>query len=160
MTPPIKPLSLRAHNAEIVDALLRDGVGVRIRLSGHSMKPLLRTGSLVDFATGSTPKVGDIALLRFANGGDDKLVAHRVKALTPDGVWTQGDASTTRDPRVPHARVLATATAIHIRDGIALPLRNPPMRMLGLLLSAVYPSLVRAYRAVVPRKKEALGCAS
>lgn len=152
------PSSLRAPNAAVLGGLLSDGVDVRVRLTGHSMKPLLRTGSCLRFSTGSSPSVGDIVLLRVAHGCDDKLVAHRVLAVDAQYVWTKGDSSTTPDPPVPHARVLGAAAALEIRGRIAIPLRNAPMRSLGLVLSAWYPGLVRAYRRVVPRK-EPLPCA-
>lgn len=151
-------MSLRAHNHEILSAFLSDGVDLRVRLSGHSMKPLLRTGSVVRFSGASRAEVGDIVLLSFASGSHDKLVAHRVVAADDHQVWTQGDSSTTGDPPVPRARILATAASVEI-GGVALPLRNAIMRAIGLLLSAVYPSLVRTYRAVVPRK-DPLRCAS
>ncbi len=158
MDPQHSPMSLRAHNPKILSAFLNDGVDLRLRLSGHSMKPLLRTGSVLCFSGMATPQVGDIVLLSFANGGHDKLVAHRVVGMNTEYVWTQGDSSTTCDPPVSHARVLGTAVALEIR-GIALPLQNAPMRAIGLHLSAVYPGLVRVYRTLVPRKVE-LHCAS
>jgi len=159
MDPQYTPMSLRAQNPEIVTALLNDGVDVRVRLSGHSMKPLLRTGSVVRFSATPTPRVGDIVLLSVASGHRDKLVAHRVVAADGERVWTKGDSSATGDPPVPHTRVLGTAASLEIRNKVALPLCNPLMRALGLLFSARYPGLVRAYRTLVPRK-DALRCAS
>lgn len=168
MASPRTPMSLRAHNREILAAFLEDGVDIRVRLSGFSMKPLLRSGSVLRFSARVTPRVGDIVLLSFTNGAADrddarleqvKLVAHRVLALDDEYVWTKGDASGTQDPPVPRCRVLASATTLALGAAIAIPLRNAPMRALGLLTSSLYPRLVRAYRAVWPRK-DAFRCAT
>lgn len=153
------PTSLRAPNANVLGDLLEDGVNVRIRLSGHSMKPLLRTGSLLCFSPTSRPRVGDIILMRVANGGDDKLLAHRVLAVDDQHVWTKGDSSMTCDPPLPHTRVLGSAVALEVRGKFVIPLRNLPMRSIGLALSAIYPRLARVYRRLVPRKETRL-CAS
>jgi len=44
MASPSTPLSLRAHNREILAAFLEDGVDIRVRLSGFIMKPFMRAG--------------------------------------------------------------------------------------------------------------------
>ena len=162
------PIRLRAQNPEILAAFLEDGVDIRVRLSGFSMKPLVRSGAVLRFSARVTPRVGDIVLLSFTNGaadGDDarleqvKLVAHRVLALDDEHVWTKGDSSGTQDPPVPRSRVLASATTLETGGAIAIPLRNAPMRAMGLLANFLYPRLVRAYRTVWPRK-DAFRCAS
>ncbi len=158
------PLRLRAHNPEILTAFLEDGVDIRVRLSGFSMKPLVRSGSVLRFSARRTPRVGDIVLLSFPNGAPStpirqvKLVAHRVLALDDQHVWTKGDSSGTPDPAVPRSRVLASATTLETGGPIAIPLGNAPMRALGLLMSSWYPRLGRAYRTVWPRK-DVFGCA-
>ncbi|GMR22035.1 MAG: hypothetical protein BMS9Abin37_0361 [Acidobacteriota bacterium] len=166
-------LRLRAQNPEILTAFLEDGVDIRVRLSGFSMKPLMRSGSVLRFSAREMPRVGDIVLLSFSDGANRpsrastpirhaKLVAHRVLALDDDCVWTKGDSSGTPDPPVPWSRVLASATTLETGGAFAIPLGNGPMRALGLLMSSWYPRLVRAYRTVWPRKprKDAFGCAS
>jgi hypothetical protein len=154
-------MRLRAPNAEILAAFLEDGVDVRVRLSGSSMKPLMRSGSVLQFSARATPRVGDVVLLSFPGGEPTtaKLVAHRVLALDADDVWTKGDSSGTPDPPVPWSRVLGCATTLETRGGCALPLGNAPMRALGLLMSSLYPRVVRAYRTLWPRK-DGLRCAS
>jgi len=138
---------------------LKDGVDVRVRLSGHSMKPLLPTGALLCFSATSRPRVGDIVLVRVANGDDDKLLAHRVLAVDEVHVRTKGDSSTTCDPPLPHTRVLGSAVALEVRGRFTIPLGNAPMRSIGLALGTIYPRLARVYRRLVPRK-ETLPCAS
>jgi len=159
------PMRVRAQNPEILTAFLEDGVDIRVRLSGFSMKPLMRSGSVLRFSACGTPRVGDIVLLCFPNGAPTrpieqvKLVAHRVLALDDEHVWTKGDSSGTPDPPVPRSRVLASATTLETGGAIAIPLKNAPMRALGLLMSSWYPRLARAYRTVWPRK-DAFRCAS
>ena len=155
-------MGLGAHNPEILGVFLEDGVDIRVRLSGFSMKPLVRSGSVLRFSARMTPRVGDIVLLSFPNGATGKqvkLVAHRVLALDDEHVWTKGDSSGTQDPPVPRSRVLASATTLETGGAITIPLQNAPMRALGLLTSSFYPRLVRAYRTVWPRK-DAFRCAS
>ena len=127
-----------------------------------------RPGELrISVLFGFSPVFGpvDVVLLSFPNGEPTrhvKLVAHRVLALDDDYVWTKGDSSGTPDPPVPWSRVLACATTLETDGAFAIPLANAPMRALGLLMSSLYPRLVRAYRTVWPRKprKDAFGCAS
>jgi len=158
-------MGLRAHNHEILAAFLKDGVDIRVRLSGFSMKPLLRSGSVLRFSARTTPRVGDIVLLSVPNGAPDgdakqvKLVAHRVLALDDEHVWTKGDSSLAQDPPVSRSRVLASASTLETGGAITIPLQNATMRALGLLTSSFYPRLVRAYRTLWPRK-DALRCAS
>lgn len=158
MSSPHTPVRLRAQNPEIVAAFLEDGVDVRVRLSGFSMKPLLRSGALLRFSARVEPTVGDIVLLTLRGGTRAKLVAHRVLALDDEQVWTKGDSSRVEDPPQPRWRILAAATAIET-EAMTIPLRNAPMRALGLLSSALYPHLVSAYRTVWPRK-DVVQCSS
>ena len=161
------PIRLRAQNPEILAAFLEDGADIRVRLSGFSMKPLVRSGAVLRFSARVTPRVGDIVLLSFPNRAPGKqvkqvkLIAHRVLALDDEHVWTKGDSSGTQDPPVPRSRVLASATTLETGGALAIPLRNAPMRAMGLLsnLFFLYPRLVRAYRTVWPRK-DAFRCAS
>lgn len=156
-----EPLSLRAQNADIVAPFFDDGIDVRMRLTGFSMKPLVRSCALLRFSARPAPRVGDIVLLRFPDGADGavKLVAHRVVALDERQVWTKGDSSRAQDPPSPRESIVATALSIETKLGFSVPINNAPMRTVGLALSFVYPRLVRAYRTLWPRK-DALSCAS
>ena len=64
MASPRTPMSLRAHNREILAAFLEDGVDIRVRLSGFSMKPLVRSGSVLRFSARRTPRVVEDMPLR------------------------------------------------------------------------------------------------
>ena len=123
-------LSLRAPNPEIVAAFLQDGVDMRVRLFGSSMKPLVRAGSILRFSA-TEPVVGDIVLLRrFPNGATDKLVANRVVAIDDSTVTTKGDSSQAADPPMGRSGVLGTAIELEAAGGRITPLRNPWMRTL------------------------------
>ena len=142
---------------ELVSSLLSGGVDVRIRLSGSSMKPLVRSGSVLRFSAMTEPERGDIVLLHYP--GRELLVAHRILRVSQKSVWTKGDSCRTHDPPIARARVLGAAICLEV-GSIEIPLQNSTMRYLGRLASLVYPKLVRAFRAVFPAKprKDELSC--
>ena len=115
----------------------------------------LRPGTLVRFSARTTPVVGDIVLLRYPN---DKLVAHRVVGLDASWVQTKGDSCALPDGPVPSSHVIGCAVSLQAL--ISVPLRNFWMRRTGLLMSRLYPSLVRRYRSILPRKDETFAEAS
>jgi hypothetical protein len=132
--------------------MLGDGLVVRLKLTGWSMRPWLRSGAVVRFSSATAPVVGDIALTRHAN---DALVAHRIVAIGEDWVQTKGDACLASDARVPIASLIGCAVAVEApADGPALPLRNGLARALGKATNRAYPRLVKAFRALHPRKGE------
>ena len=130
--------------AELLSSLFRDGMDVRVRLRGWSMKPLVPSGSLVRFAPLrpiDTPAIGDVVLARMA---DDSLLAHRVVAIDAERIWTKGDACRTADGPLPRSSILARAVR---REGvIPVPLSNAVMRMLGRVVNRFYPLVVAAVR--------------
>jgi hypothetical protein len=133
--------------AELISSLLRDGIEVKVRLTGWSMKPLVPSGSVLRFAKGE-PSIGDVVLARLEN---DALVAHRVIARDRDRIWTKGDACRTADGPLPRESVIARAVR---REGkVPLPLSNVWMRYFGLAVNRLYPRLVALHtmvRALVP----------
>lgn len=158
MNPRSRSVCTSTRVPELVSSLLSGGLDVRIRLCGFSMKPLVRSGSVLRFSARAEPTTGDIVLLRYPG---QKLVAHRVLRLSEESVWTKGDSCRVPDPPVARARVLGAATCLEVGP-VAIPLQNRTMRSLGLLASLVYPKVVRAFRAVFPNKpgKDELSCAS
>lgn len=141
--------SPRMPSAALIASMLHEGREVRLRLTGWSMKPWLRSGALLRFAA-TQPVVGDIALTRHAN---DALVAHRIVALGADWVQTKGDACLAPDGRVPRASLIGCAVALDSRAlGLALPLGNALVRGLGQATNRAYPRLVRALRTLCPRR--------
>jgi hypothetical protein len=137
---------LSVPKAELLASLFREGLEVRLRLSGWSMKPLVPSGSVLRFSASGEPSIGDIVLARLAN---DRLVAHRVVALDSDRIWTKGDACMTKDGPVSRESVLARA--VRLEGSVPLQLSNVWMRALGLVVNRLYPRLVAGYRVLVPR---------
>ncbi len=142
--------SRSSRTAELLASFLREGIDVRLRLSGWSMKPLVPSGSLVRFSPAAQASIGDVVLARLPN---DALVAHRIIAVDADRIWTKGDACRTPDGPIPRACVIGRAVS---REGfLSLPLSNVWMRSIGLLVNHLYPRLVAAYRRLVPRGESA-----
>ena len=131
--------------AELLSSFFRDGMDVRLRLQGWSMKPLVPSGSLVRFSPLlplEAPAIGDVVLARMPN---DALLAHRVVAIDAERIWTKGDACRTADGPLPRTSVLARAVR---REGfVPLPLSNAVMRVFGRVVNRFYPLLVAAVRA-------------
>ena len=133
--------------AELLTGLLREGLDVRLRLRGWSMKPLVPSGSVLlfrGFSGSGEPSVGDVVLTRLPN---DALVAHRVIALDSERIWTKGDACRTADGPLPRESVIARA--VRLEGRISLPLSSVWMRALGLVVNRIYPRLVGGFRALV-----------
>lgn len=138
--------------AELVEDLLSDGLEVHLRVSGWSMKPCVRSGSVLRFSAASSPIVGDVVLTRLSN---DALVAHRVIQIEGDWIRTKGDACRTPDAPIRSSQVLGSAVRLEGR-AVSLPMRNRFVRRLGLALNRFYPMLVLAYRSLVPREGRSL----
>ena len=141
-----KGRSLPAPTAELLTWLLREGLDVRLRLSGWSMKPLVPSGSVLRFSGSGEPSIGDVVLALLPN---DALVAHRVIALDSNRIWTKGDACRTADGPLPRGSVIARA--VRLEGRVSLPLSNFWMRALGLVVNRLYPRLVGGFRVLVPR---------
>jgi hypothetical protein len=142
----ISPEGRILPKARLLTGLLRDGIDVRLRVSGWSMKPLVPSGSVLRFSGSGEPSIGDVVLARHPN---DVLVAHRVIAIDSDRIWTKGDACRTGDGPLPRRSVIARA--VRLEGWISLPLSNVWMRTFGLAVNRLYPRLVGWFRALVPR---------
>jgi len=138
--------SLSASSAELIASLLQDGLEVRVRLTGWSMKPLVPSGSVLRFSANGEPSIGDVVLARLEN---DALLAHRVVALDSDRIWTKGDACRTADGPISRQRVIARA--VRLEGAVSIPLSNVFMRWVGLVVNRLYPRLSAGYRVLVPR---------
>jgi Peptidase S24-like len=148
---PLSILSAKGTTSALVASLLGDGYDVRLRVTGWSMKPLIRSGSVLHFSASGSPRAGDVVLTRHANGS---LVAHRVIEIDGDWIRTKGDACRTADGRVQRSAVVACAVGWEGPVPFCLPLRGRFMRTAGLVLNRLYPLLVAAFRAAIPRKKQ------
>lgn len=140
--------------AELAESLLGSGWTVRLRVSGNSMKPLLRSGSVVRIEPASAlsqgPALGDIVLFRATS---DRLVAHRVveidRGVDGDRYRTKGDASGEPDDWVERGQLLGRI--LGIESLLFLPLCGPAARPLGLFVNRHYPRLVRLKAALKRR---------
>lgn len=142
--------SRRSPTAQLLASFLRDGIDVRVRLSGWSMKPLVPSGSLVRFSPSGKLSLGDVVLARLPN---DALLAHRIVAIDGDRIWTKGDACRAADGPISRASVIGRAVS---REGfVSLPLSNVWMRAVGLIVSHLYPRLVAGYRVLLSREESA-----
>lgn len=145
-----EPSSLRAPSAELVASMLAEGLEVRLRLAGGSMRPWLRSGAVLRFSARNEPVVGDVALTRHPN---DALVVHRIVALGEDWIQTKGDACRILDARVPRSSLLGCAVGLD-SFGTSVPLGNESMRLLGTWTGRLYPALATAFRRLHPRRGE------
>ena len=80
------------HAADVVEALLKQGTGVRMMARGSSMEPVLPGGSLVDLIPIlRPPRCGEVVLARTPDG---RLVLHRVLGREEGNrVRLKGDSS-------------------------------------------------------------------
>ena len=105
---------------ERTDQLLRLSAagGARLAMRGVSMEPLLREGMVLRVGQYSGPaRIGDVVIFR----GADKLIAHRVIAVTAAGVKTSGDAQPHIVEEVAHRDVLAKVQAVYASDAPDAP---------------------------------------
>ena len=126
---------------------------VQLRVSGMSMKPILRSGSLIRIAplaslsgSAGVPKLGDIVLFRAASG---RLVVHRVIELDGENYRTKGDSSGEPDGLVGRRQLLGKI--LGIEGFFFLPLDGPLARYIGLFFNRHYPRLVRVKSALKRR---------
>src|SRR3990172_4274065 len=129
----------QTSTADLAESLLGSGWTLRLRVSGSSMKPLLRKGSLLRIAPCSpAPTAGEIVLFRAASG---RLVVHRVIGHEGEKLRTKGDSAGVTDRLVERHQLLGRVLGV---DGLLfVPLDGPLARRVGLLLNRYYPSLVR-----------------
>jgi hypothetical protein len=105
---------------ERTDQLLRltAASGARLAMRGVSMTPLFREGMVLKVgAYPGTARLGDVVIFR----GLDRLIAHRVIAVTASGVRTAGDAQPHVIEDVLHRDVLATLQAVYASDAPDAP---------------------------------------
>ena len=134
----------------LAGSLLGSGWMLRLRVTGTSMKPLIRSGSVLRIAplrpsTGA-PKRGDIVLFSAPSG---RLLAHRIVDIQGESYLTKGDSSGEPDGLVGHRQLLGRVVGI---DGLFFfPLDGPLTRRLGLFFNRHYPRLVRFKAALKAR---------
>ena len=102
------------HHSTAISMLTEESDSVRLfrlRVTGESMVPLLRTGDhiIAQRVPGASLRLGDLVVIRL----DAALVTHRLIANgVVDGWYTKGDNSLSVDPPVPAAEILGRVVAI------------------------------------------------
>jgi hypothetical protein len=176
------------ERSERTDQILRLSAasGARLAMRGAGMTPLFRDGMVLRVGPYTrAARVGDVVIFREI----DKLIAHRVIAVTAAGVHTAGDAQPHIIEDVPHRDVFATVRAVYASDqpeapridGVLFALRGQyyarchrlraALHRLGYLFSAAsqfgfpsrrprtQPALVAALSAIVRNDTAALAAA-
>lgn len=131
-------ISIRDPGAlELVQSLLRQGLSVRIRVSGTSMQPLLQSGELVEIAplAATPPQLGEIIFLLDRHG--DPLVHRLIWRRSRNGVphlLTKGDACAYFDGFIPAEQAAGRVLRIISVSGKTADLRTPRERLRAALI--------------------------
>ena len=122
-------IGIREQGAlELILALLRQGLTVRLRVSGISMLPLIQEGDVVEVTPLCEKKIrrGDIVF--FCDHQGNPFI-HRLHRLRYDSkvlhLQTKGDACAGYDPAVPVNQVYGQVRRIIITDRKIITLQNP-----------------------------------
>jgi peptidase S24-like protein len=114
-------------SAALIMELLRAGETARFRARGGSMWPLVPGGSLVEVTPAVPRSAGELVAFE----RDGRVVIHRVRQITEQGIVAQGDALERSDGVIAHARVLGTA---HVLERRRLRWRLPSVRELRVVV--------------------------
>jgi len=111
-----------------------------------SMYPFVPDGAVLLFLPAETLSLGDVVLTEYKG----VQLAHRVVALSPDGVTTWGDWNHFPDPPVPYSAVSGRCSMM-LRKGIPVDIDLPAMRLLGRGLALLLPKLKSLRRRTASR---------
>lgn len=116
----------------VADAVSR-GRSMRIRALGHSMRPFIPHGSIIQLqAIEATLQPGDVVAARIGT----HFVIHRVTSPPKNGlVHLRGDANRKADPPIPLSAVLARATRLTTPAGWVMRLDTPQSRLIPPLIA-------------------------
>ncbi len=117
---------------DLVQTLLRQGLTVRIRVSGGSMRPLLQGGELVEVAPlcHAIPRLGDILFIlsRQSTPIIHRLIWRRSRNGVPQFL-TKGDACSGFDGFIPASQVLGRVERIFFSEQKTVSLQSPMLRL-------------------------------
>lgn len=107
---------------QTIAALLADGIGVRFRVKGDSMHPLICADDYLVVEPANPEHIvnGDVILARADRG----LTAHRVVAIAGGSITTRGDNASGADTPLTHEQFLGRVTWIE-RNGRKTRVRRP-----------------------------------
>lgn len=119
----LPPAASPAGGIALAQEVLSEFRQLRLRVTGSSMLPAVLPGDILSFQTCPAESLapGCIVLVR----RDGRLFAHRLLALTPDGLLTQGDSMPQPDPPTPAADFLGVLVGQQ-RVGREVPANAPP----------------------------------
>jgi len=99
----------------VVRGVLKAGLRLRFEAHGHSMRPWIPDGCLLDVDPARNVAIAKGQVLLYATG-PHRCVAHRVIDVLPDHVVLRGD-NASREDKVPRDDVLGIVAAITKPDG-------------------------------------------
>lgn len=105
--------------------------GIAVVLSG-SMSPALELDDLIVVRKAADYVLGDIVVYQTARG----LVVHRIVAVEPEGIVTQGDANNTADSPIDAAAIQGKVVARIPNMGRLLSVMRSPLGILSILALA------------------------
>jgi phage repressor protein C with HTH and peptisase S24 domain len=121
----------------IPDELLREALTlhgrVLVRARGHSMRPLIVDGSLVEVVPCTDPNIGDV--IAFFRGR--RLIVHRLVATGPSRLILRGDATLHADPPISLEQILGRVKHVVGPNGWELRLDTRASRWLGRAVAFV-----------------------
>lgn len=149
-------------NDRALRAVLKTGRTVKLRMTGSSMRPLLREPMVLEVSGAGDPRIGDVVV--FADR--DTIVAHRLFARRRGVLLTAGDAQPECVESVPLDRVLGRVTRVYSgRDPDAQEIALQRIRAMHLFLAltraprALFRLAARAFPLTRPRRFAAFAAA-
>jgi hypothetical protein len=122
---------------ELVRSLLRQGIAVRIRVSGISMQPLLKSGETVEIAplAAIPPQLGEIIFLLDRQGSPlvHRLIWRRSQNGAPH-LLTKGDACACFDGFIPAEQAAGRVLRIISPGGRTADLQTPREQLRAALI--------------------------
>lgn len=135
----------------LVQSLLRQGITVRIRVSGNSMQPLLKGGEIVEveMLPKTKPQLGDILFIcdRMGNPIVHRLIWRRIQNGTLHLI-TKGDSCTGFDGFVSIDRVLGRVKRIIPETKLLIDL-NAPLQRLQASQIVIQALIIVCWRRIV-----------
>jgi len=147
-----------SESADLLAELLQSGAGVRIRVTGASMRPIIRSGDLVSIRRAPISDLHRGDIVWFINT-DGKVMAHRIlsKQTRTGKVYfhTKGDAQMEYDPWTPADKILGKIYKVEKSRSNQPPkildFETPGWQIGGRLIAFIQIALSRVVLAVRSR---------
>lgn len=123
------------HNAvycELVHSVARSCGEVRLKVTGSSMLPAVRSGDEITVMRCEYTELQTGQIVLYRRG--DELTAHRIERIAPDHLVARGDSLLSPDPPVLSAEIVGRVVGI-LRNGRSVhPEHSPLSRIVSLIL--------------------------